>query len=156
MMQIPEIPVRDTELIKAYCQYALELHDDIHAYLTSLHGQTPSAFLLEETFKGALRPLVFVADQLKKVPVTKDRMIVDSSKAKTESESTGKKEIDPEANWLKAMAKKYDLDITNPGRVRLKRKTPEESAYANLLSKMTKHGYAESDGDFVLMESWKK
>lgn len=52
-------------------------------------------------------------------------------------------------SWLEAMARRFDLDITNPRRVRKKSMMPPEQ-YRELLSKMTQHGYLESDGDFVI------
>lgn len=54
-------------------------------------------------------------------------------------------------SWLEAMSRKYSLDIRNPRRVRKTRKF-DNSEYAELLTKMTRHGYLESDGDFILPE----
>ena len=54
-------------------------------------------------------------------------------------------------SWLEAMSRKFGLDIRNPRRVRKTRKFGGRE-YAELLSKMTQHGYLENDGDFVLPE----
>lgn len=148
MMKLPGYPLDSKETIRAYCRYSLTLYLNIETSLKELHGQNPPSWLVEETFKGALRPLVYVADDLLEKPeVQENKKSVTSEISQVQEQE----KIKTPSSWLDAMSRKFNLDISNPKRIRMKTRL-ENGTYADLLSKMTQHGYVMDDHDFVLPE----
>lgn len=141
------IDLNDPKLIREYCRYSLDLYLGIELNLKEIHGQNAPTWLVQETFKGALRPFVYTAEELQKNMKPAGTHEAGSSEARKEHPS----EIDELENWRKAMSRKYGLDFTNPRRVRKTRKL-DNGEFKECLTKMAAKGYLESDGDFILPE----
>ena len=149
MTNLPDYPIDSREAVRSYCRYSLNLYLNIETDLKEMHGQNPPAWLVEATFNGALQPLSDLTSNLNEG----SKESKNSEPVKPESSQEQNSEnIKTPGSWLEAMSRKFNLDITNPKRVRMKTRLVN-GTYADLLSKMTQHGYILVDHDFVLPEA---
>lgn len=143
------------ELYKEYCSYFSYMYDKAEENLTNLAGQTLKSEKLGALRNQSLRPFVFWLDQ--KLGKGKDAHAQNQSsqgmrESRKNSQTGGQAFLDDEGrrNFLKALATKHEeLDISDPNKLKLKKKIADYSVFKELSKKLESNGYKREGMNYV-------